>query len=252
MRPRPSRSPLSPLAALGCALSGAGLLTLGSSCIVTYGGATGLRPEPLPAPNDIAEIAVRLEALVAEEAELDRRDRLVAALDLSRQALLMSEPDRTRVQAYLLRLVAIEERSQPMSAPILFDAPLPEVVGTFAPIGATVEEEDLGGVQELRDQGGDGPPSAEPPASGGSAPVPAGPPADASERDAWIFAERERAGAIFLRARAETDGAARAAKLAEAREILVRLLESFPDLEQAEAIQRNLELVEREQQASAP
>lgn len=261
-----------------------GLLPLGSSCVVTYGGASSLRPEPLPAPNDLAEIEVRLETMIVGEIETDRRDRLVAAADLARLAALMAPAEQAQVRQYLQRVVAIEERSQPMSAPILFEEPLPEVMATFDPMGTVVEEEDLGGLQELSPGASptiDAPPTAPPearvlpPAAGSSSDptelahsaLEAGDPGAAlaalepcvrdvcgegaaelraRAEDAWIHQERERAGAIYLRARAEADPTERRLRLEEASTILSDLLARFPSAQHADAIARNLELVRKE------
>ncbi len=280
------------------------LLPLGGGCVVSYGGASGLRPEPLPVPNDLAEIEIRLESLIVGEIETDRRDRLVAAIDLSRQAALMAPTERQQVQRYLQRVVAIEERNQPMSAPSLFEEALPELMATFSPVGVQVDEEDLGGVQDLN------PPAEEPavppgesenasesesetdnesesesesrrvlergssssdPVALARAALEAGDPGAAlaalepcaqvacadgvSElrarvEEAWIHQERERAGAIYLRARSEPDPTERALRLAEARAILEELLIRFPSAPQAEAIRRNLDLVRKEPPAS--
>lgn len=257
------------------------LLPLGSGCVVSYGGASGLRPEPLPAPNDLAEIEIRLESLFVGEIETDRRDRLVAAIDLARLAVLMAPTEREPIQRYLQRVVAIEERNQPMSAPSLFEEALPELMGTFSPVGVQIEEEDLGGVQELSPV----PQDLAPPPTGtetervldsGSSADPvalaqaaldagdAGAALAALEpcsrvdcadgvdelraraEDAWIHQERERAGAIYLRARSEPDATERGLRLGEAQAILEELLTRFPTAQQTEAIRRNLDLVRKE------
>lgn len=298
---QPSRSLLLVLAALGAG-------TLGPGCVVSYGDATGLRPEPLPPPNDFAEIELRLEALVLDEVEVDRRDRLDAALDLLRAGRTMQPEDQARVLRYLQQLVSIEERAQPMSAPTLFEEALPETTATFTPLGGGIVEEDLGGVEELgatggatgeegatggqgatgeegatggadggqpQGAGGDGAARVLRPAGGAagspSDPVAvarsaleAGDPAGAlaalepcglvdcgegledlrvQARDAWIHAERERAGALYVRARSEPDPMERRARLVEARDILAGLIDRFPDADQVEALRRNLDLV---------
>lgn len=309
----PSRSLLLVLAALGAS-------SLGAGCVVSYGDATGLRPEPLPPPNDFAEIEVRLEALVLDEVEVDRRDRLDAALDLLRAGRTMQADDQARVLRYLQQIVSIEERSQPMSAPTLFAEALPETTATFTPLGGGIVEEDLGGVEELgrgeaaegegagaedtgaegegsegtgaEGEGSEGAGAEDAGAAGGGPRVlrpaggAAGSPSDpvavarsaleagdpagalaalepcglidcgeglealrAQARDAWIHAERERAGGLYVRARSEPDPMDRRARLVEARDILVGLLDRFPDASQAEALRRNLELVQAELEA---
>lgn len=290
-------------------ISALGAPLLGPGCVVSYGDATGLRPEALPPPNDFAEIEVRLEALVLDEVEVDRRDRLDAALDLLRAGRTMQVEDQARVLRYLQQIVAIEERSQPMSAPTLFEEALPETTATFTPLVGGIQEEDLGGYQELGAGADATPANAEtaPPAGGqvgssgdsatGSegatggdsarvlrpADSGAGSPSDpvavarsaleagdpagalaalepcglidcgegldelrAQARDLWIHTERERAGALYVRARSEPDPMDRRARLVEARDILVGLLDRFPEADQAEALRRNLELVTQE------
>jgi len=53
------------------------------------------------------------------------------------------------VLRYLQRVVGIEERGEAVEAPTLFEEALPETSETFTPLGGQVEEEDLGGLQEL-------------------------------------------------------------------------------------------------------
>jgi len=68
-------------------------------------------------------------------------------------------------------------------------------------------------------------------------------------RDAHVYAERERAGELFLRARAETDVGMRVQTLVAVRQQLSDLISTFPDSRYAPAIRRNVRLVEREIEA---
>lgn len=294
----------------------------GPGCVMSYGEATGVRPaEPLPPPNDFTEVQARLEQMEAGETRVDRRDRLDAALDLLRVGRTMDPDPQARVLRYLQRLVTIEERSQPVDAPSLFTETLPETTATFAPITGGIEEEDLGGAEEVPAAAA---PAAESPAEEASAAAAAAPaavsPAESTEAPteasteapteapteasteasteapteelqvaepmslaraaldagdpagalaalepcgvvdcpdgvatlraqaqiAWIHAERERAGALFVRARSEPDPTERKARLVESRQILSALLDRFPDAPQAEDIRRNVDLVDKE------
>ncbi len=64
--------------------------------------------------------------------------------------------------------------------------------------------------------------------------------------DGFVHAERERAGRLFLDARAQADADARRAGLQEVIGILEGLLTDYPDSSYASAINRNLQLVKRE------
>lgn len=283
---RPTARPLACLALLAASL-------VGPACVVSYGNATGVRPaEPLPPPNDFAEVEVRLDLLVANETEVDRRDRLDAALDLLRAGRTMESKAQERVLRYLQLLVTIEERGEPVDAPALFAETLPETTATFSPLIGGIEEEDLGGFEELsapppeeldaleeldapddalrdapEDAPEEAPTGAADPVSAARAALEAGDPAGAlaalspcgvvdcaddaealreEAEEAWIHAERERAGALFVRARSEPDATERMGRLVEAREILAGLVDRFPDAEQVEAIRRNIDLVQKE------
>jgi len=69
----------------GGILWGLTLVAAGSGCVVHYGQGTPVRPaEPMPPPTDFGEVQTRLEAMLDNETQVDRRDRLDAALDLLR------------------------------------------------------------------------------------------------------------------------------------------------------------------------
>ncbi|MCB9777410.1 MAG: hypothetical protein H6742_02470 [Alphaproteobacteria bacterium] len=269
----------------------------GAACVVQYGTEPVVRPaEPQAPPGDFAEVQDRFEDLYSGEVEVDRRDRLDAAMDLLRRGRTMPPDEQAAVLAYLKRLLAIEERAQPMEAPELFGAAEPGQVASFTPVGTVIEEEDLGGVEQVEQPpGDDGEGDDGSGSSGEGAAEPAGatdddPPVDdapvttdpvgqaraalaagdppgalaalapcgaidcgdgadalaAQARDAWIHTERERAGALFVRARSEPDPVERSARLVEARDILASLLERFPDASQADDLRRNISLVQAE------
>ncbi|RME23725.1 MAG: hypothetical protein D6798_12930, partial [Deltaproteobacteria bacterium] len=133
------------------------------ACVVHHATPTepvAVRPaEPVPPPANFREVQARLEALIVDEIEVDRRDRIDAALDLLRAARLMTPADQVAVLEFLQRWVAIEERSRPMEAPALFAVDGAGAVGAGAggadaggvvPLaGARIEEQDLGGVEVI-------------------------------------------------------------------------------------------------------
>ena len=198
------------------------LLPLLAGCVVRYA------PEPageapLPPPVDFGEVDARLGALLASPSDVDQRDRLQAALTLSRKAKTDDAATQRAVLAYLQKVVAIEERSRPLAAPIL--PPVP-TVESFVPLGGDVVVEDVLG-------GGPGADSApEPPADPVEAFEAAAEAGDldaavvAAElcrdascwvdiqpnwpavRDAHVRAERDKAGEAYLAARALGEPAA--------------------------------------------
>jgi hypothetical protein len=64
--------------------------------------------------------------------------------------------------------------------------------------------------------------------------------------DGWVHAERERAGKLFLSARQIPEPEARRAAFVEVADILRGLRNGYPESSYADAIARNLALVERE------
>lgn len=271
-----------PLLLSGMLLTG----SLGAGCVVRYEGGSLRPPEPLPPPVDFVQVEERLVALREAETDVDVRDRLDAALDLLRSGQTMTPAPQAAVLRYLQRVVAVEERDQPVEAPAVFGEGADG--GGESLIGPPIEEEDLGGSEPVEaplPDPADGAPAALPDRVVPEAELAAGAPGDpvASARtalaagdaaaalaalepcpqigcgeeadalraeavDAWVHAERERSGALFVRARAELDPIERRARLDEARGILIALLERFPETSQADDIRRNIETVDKELQ----
>lgn len=126
-------------------------ILLFASCVVRYGDPPEPLPaEPLPPPVDFAEVESRLAELLAQDEDRDRLDRIRAAQELARRMKTQDPRAQQVALAYLQRLVAIEERSRPVEAPALYGE---EVEQGFTPlVGAGIQEEDLGGPEELAPQ----------------------------------------------------------------------------------------------------
>ena len=79
----------------------------GSSCVVHYVAdepASAISDAPLSPPVDFGEVDERLSQLLAATEELDQRDRLQAALQLSRRAKTDDAATQRVVLAYLRRI----------------------------------------------------------------------------------------------------------------------------------------------------
>lgn len=260
-------------------------LTLGTGCIIRSGPPPGATAPTAAVPGDLAAIEVRLDDLLSSNDDLDRRDRLMAALDLARQARHLDEAPRAAIVAYLEQLAAIEARNEPFAAPAILPLEaLPEASGS-----ATMLEETLGEAPELPPQPTESAPPAEivaPAEAPPSAEIAATPPvADdlavqqarqqlasgdlagalasletcrgqpcwgaaeplwAETRDRYVFAQREAAGARYLASRELDDRAARIEALRAVRDELSQLLSRYPDTRYADALQRNIALVSQE------
>lgn len=214
-----------------------------------------------PPPVSFAPLEERVNVLIADARETDRRDRLVAARELM-HAMRNKDPIAQRkVYEYLDQVFTIEERSRPASIPI-------------EGFGVPIEEETLGATE----------PSARPPAAVPSTsftPLPSIPaPADATAQltaartalaesryldavdalagaatpnaaalrkeavDGWARQERERAGHLFLEARQLPPGNERIASLRAVRTALTAINERFPDNAYAAQIADNVAKVD--------
>lgn len=247
-------------------------LLLLSACVVQYGpppdgGAVPPVPqEPQDPPVDFDEVVERLDALLVSTEDVDQRDRLDAARGLARR-MRDEEPRAQRiVLAYLQEVVTIEERTQPMEAPALYSGE-----ATFSLDGPAIVEEELEAPDEPE-------PTAEaPPAPGSTEDVTvllqqardlqqagelaqalsllerclgqpcfeAAEPQWIAARDAYVHQQREQAGVLFLRARDEADPVVRLQALTDIRQRLADLADRYPEAAQAEAVRRNVELVQR-------
>lgn len=219
----------------------------------------------------------RVNVLIGEAQETDRRDRLIVARELMQTMRNKDAIAQRRVHEYLEALLKIEERARP--------APL-----GMGPVGAPIEEEPLSsaplpGVQT--------PPSTTPPSTTPPSTTPPSttPPDSAptivdavvSARaalaesryldavsmlqgvttpgtvtlrkeavDGWARTERERAGHMFLEARKLPDGGERVASLSAARMALAAINERFPDNAYAPQIAENIAKVDEALSSVSP
>ena len=116
------------------------LLLALTGCVVKYGappdGVTATEPREPPA--DFGEVEDRIEVLLdTADDDVDRRDRLLSGLSLVRRARRLEPDAQNAILAYLQEIVAIEERVQPMSSPVLIGG-----VGQ-GPVLVPIDEEPL-------------------------------------------------------------------------------------------------------------
>lgn len=234
-----------------------------SGCVVKKYGAPEGASAPLAGPSaaasavgaDFTALEARIDALLSSAVELDERDRLLAAADLARQSRRLPAEAQRVNHAFLSTLVAIEERDVPYAAPVLMgggrgaaevesvDAPL--AIESPAAQSPALDAAALSASARERLAAGD--------ASGALAilePCRGQPcweavaPVWSEAEDALVFRAREEAGARYLASRQIADEAARLDALREVRDSLAELLRRYPESRYAEAIQRNLTLVE--------
>lgn len=234
-------------------------------------------------PVSFVPLEERVNVLIAEANETDRRDRLIAARELMVQMRNKEPAAQRKVYDYLDEVLKIEERARP--APIELDTPI-----------APIEEEVLEPTPRAPvkpPSGGTVPPpatpaSTAPAATAPTSSTPADPPpvaatitnpadqaalvaarkalADAryldavsllstssspeaatvrkEAVDAWARAERERAGHSFLEARALPPGNEKILALREVRKALSAINERFPDNAYAAQIKDNVTKVD--------
>lgn len=226
--------------------------------------------------EDFSALEARIDALLSATEDLDERDRMMAALDFARMSRRLP-PEAQRVNYnFLSTMLTIEERDLPYAAPVLTGGGRAE-----AHVSPVVEDPDPGETGATTPEN----PTPELPTPGVQAPAVLDRPdldamlASAREmlaagdaqgamavlepcRDAgcwdqvaatWtearetvVFKAREAAGARYLESRVNADPEARRAILEEVRDTLADLVQRYPDSGYAEAIQRNLTLVEAE------
>lgn len=218
-----------------------------------------------PAGPDFLVYARTFDELLADDPgeDADRRDRLDAARDLSRQLNRGKLPPEQLIAEYLDRIARIEARSTPQSAPAL------EQLSAGSGIG----EEELGDP----DPGGSSPPQTKtaPEVELKSTEQALDDAREALAKndyrgaldlltpyqdredwalleevwleavDGWVFQERERAGEMFRASRAWPQAERDKATL-EVQAILEGLLEQYPETTYKAALIRNLQMVERE------
>ena len=190
-------------------------------------------------PVSFAPLEERVNVLIAEAQETDRRDRLGAARELMVSMRNKDPVAQRKVYEYLDAVLTIEERARP------------EPIG-FEPIGAPIEEEVI-----------PVPPPPPPPAAIGDARA-----ALAGGRyleavsllaglgsaealalrkeavDGWARTERERAGHQFIEARQLPPGNERITALRTVRRALAAINERFPDNAYAAQIAENIAKVD--------
>lgn len=206
------------------------------------------------APVSFAPLEQRVNVLLGETQDADRRDRLMEARELM-QGMRSKDPAAQRqVYAYLDRVLAIEERARATAIPV-------------APLDAPLDEEPL--VIE-------GPPAAPPPApdpaivlAGARAALADGryleavaalDPLDAPDAralrkeavDGWARVEREQVGHAFLQARALPAGAARSEALRTVRSRLEAINTRFPDNAYTAQILENISRVDADLREAQP
>ncbi len=200
----------------------------------------------------------RVNVLITDSRDADRRDRLMAARDLMETMRNKDPVAQREVYAYLDAILRIEERNTP--APIGIE-----------PIGVPIEEETLGSLSPATPAPGVGSPlptmsaAADPTAVVASARValaearyldavallanvtaPDGVALRREAVDGWARTERERAGHLFLEARQLPPGQERVASLRAARSALAAINERFPENAFASQITENLLKVDAE------
>ena len=200
--------------------------------------------EPLAQPVDQPAVHVNWAAYEAELSEMlvadpnmdaDRRDRLTAALALV-DALERGDVPEHSAAAYLDALLVIEARAEPTemeAVPVLIPRVTEEVIDTGFDTALGPEDarallaeeryvEALRGLEPVQDQH---------------------PALYAEAVDGYVHTERERAGALFLKARDMPEGEVRDSAIDEVISILERLLAEYPGSSYTEEIEQNLEKV---------
>ena len=201
-------------------------------------------PEPLAEPIDQPAVVydwtayeeALTEALVADpNMDADKRDRLTAALAMV-DALEADEVPQEVVAAYLDALLVIEARSEPVAmeeVPVLIPSVTEETIDTGFDRALGPEDvrallaqeryvEALRGLEPVKEQH---------------------PELWAEAVDGYVFAERERAGQLYLDARAMPDGEIKDSAVAEVVDILERLLADYPESSYTAELEENLEKV---------
>jgi hypothetical protein len=195
--------------------------------------------EGLPPPVSFAPLEERVNALIAETQDADRRDRLNLARELMVDMRNKDPIAQRKVFDYFDQVIRIEERARP------------EAIG-FEPLGAPIEEEVI-----------PVPPPAAPPAALAEARTAlaggryldavallaslSSPEAQVLRKEAvdgWARTERERAGHQFIEARQLAPGNERITALRTVRRALVSINERFPDNAYAAQIAENITKVD--------
>jgi hypothetical protein len=235
------------------------IISAALACVLRAGEGVSTQPEPLPPPDDFADVEQRLDDLLASPQDIDQRDRLRGAADLAR-AMKTADADAQRTALrYLRHIVEIEERSRLVDIPIADGGP---DLMAFVPMGTPIVEEVLGGpavaasvplgppditLAAEREAAGD--------LTGALAAVAACEAAACSPeqvavfarlRDNWLNQQREAAGALFSASREASDPVRRLADLRSARAMLADAIDRFPESAIVADLRRSVELVQAE------
>ncbi len=199
-------------------------------------------------PVSFAPLEERVNVLVADAEQADRRDRLLAARELMHAMRNTDPAAQAKVYSFLAEFLMIEERDRPTLIGVEIGPPLG---------GALVEEElivpeptpldptplpltdESGAVAAARAALSDGRnlDAFDALARLGSANAVA---LRREAVDGHCRVERERAGHLFLEARAMAPGGERVASLRAVRRLLAAINERFPDNSFASAIAENI------------
>jgi len=242
-------------------------LILGGCVVKQYGGAvqTAQVQQEVP-PANFGPIESELDTMItAERDDVDRRDRLEAAWEMLQQAKKESPPTQHVVHRYLTRILDLEKRGAAGST----SAIATQIDARFTPItsikGEDIEVEEVPVTSEAdaailpetegassildaarrRMNGGD--------LAGAMAQLevckdkPCWAQAEGlwtEVRDRRAYQEQEQAGKIFVAARALADKQVRLEKLQEARGILIKIQERYPNSRYAAGIADKIKQVD--------
>lgn len=241
-------------------------------CVFRYGqpveaaaeAEPGAEGAPAAQTVDFALYTRTFDELIAADSgdDADRRDRLDAARDLSRQLNRGRTPPEQAIAAYLDRVAAIESRATPQVAPALvpegggdigeepLDADSPRGRGTPEPEPLPPEEALAAAKDALAANDYRGALDVLSPLKDSDS-WPLLEEVWQEAVDGWVFTERERAGELYRGSRAwPTEARDRATQ--EVAAILEGLLEEYPETTYKAALVRNLQLVQRELPAASP
>lgn len=227
-------------------------LLLYACMVVPYGPRPSTDPTAIPPdPVSFVWLQERVDRLLGEATETDRRDRLQELRELAYSMRGQDPIAQRTVYAALERMISIEERQRavPLAPAARAD------MGSFAPVGA-VQEEALPGSDTRAAAAASSLAAARAALAAGKYQqaydlVATAPGAEAAAlrqeaADGWARSERERAGALFVAAKAMPPGPARTAALAEVRATLVAINTRFPGNSYAKAIAEHVGLVDAE------
>lgn len=222
------------------------LLLLAACLVVPYRGDVGVSPVGKgPEPVSFARLEERVDVILAETTDADRRDRLLESRELMVAMRAQDPLAQRRVYAYLDKVIAIEERAkavviaapngtEPIAIPIVEEAldvgpavdPRARVSDARAALAEARYLDAVAALEKVDD-----------------------PEAIALRKEAidgWATSERERAGHDFLAARDMEAGPARVAALRAVRQTLVQVNTRFPENSYSSQIAEHIAKVDAE------